>query len=269
MARPQVLVLTGYGINCDEEVRYSFERSGAAARIVHINDIIEKPAMLADFQAVAFPGGFSYGDDTGSGKALASRIRSNLSEEFAAFAARDTLMLGICNGFQVMVALGLVPSLSGAMKKVEVALEYNATSRYECRWVDLAIEKDSPCVFTRGIERLHIPVAHGEGNFYAAPSTLAEIERGRLVAMRYTMPDGSAAKGEFPFNPNGSLADIAAVCDPTGRRMGMMPHPERNIAFTNREDWTLLREKLRREGKEIPEEGEGLVIFRNAMKYFV
>ncbi|TAL37077.1 MAG: phosphoribosylformylglycinamidine synthase subunit PurQ [Spirochaetes bacterium] len=268
MAKPTILVLTGYGINCDEEVRYSFACAGANARIVHINDIIETPAMLAGFQVIVFPGGFAYGDDTGSGKALANRIRSNLREEVAAFAARDTLMLGICNGFQVMVALGLVPAFSGTMELAEVALEHNASARYECRWVDLAIEAASPCVFTKGMGALHVPVAHGEGNFYAPPAVYERLEREKLVAMRYSRSNGAPAAGEFPFNPNGSMGDVAAICDSTGRRMGMMPHPERHILFYHREDWTLLREKARREGREIPEEGEGLAIFRNAVRYF-
>jgi phosphoribosylformylglycinamidine synthase len=268
MAVPNVLVLTGYGINCDDETRLAFEKSGGRADIIHINDIIETPSRLDRYQVFAFPGGFSYGDDTGSGKALAGRIMNNLLDEFRAFIARDTLMLGICNGFQVMANLGIVPGLDGAIGTPMVSLEHNITSRYICRWVDLEIDKNSPAVFTRGIGRLHVPVAHGEGNFYAPAGTLERIEEKRLAVMRYAKPGGGRARGEQPFNPNGSLNDIAAVCDPTGRIMGMMPHPERNILFTHREDWTWLKEKYRREGKDIPEEGEGLAIFRNAVNYF-
>ncbi|HNR87069.1 MAG TPA: phosphoribosylformylglycinamidine synthase subunit PurQ [Spirochaetota bacterium] len=267
-AQPRTLVLTGYGINCDNETRYAFERAGARADIVHINDIIETPSMLDGYQIFSFPGGFSYGDDTGSGKALANRIKNNLLDEFLAFVGRDTLVLGICNGFQVMANLGLVPALGGFRGDAEVSLEHNESSRYECRWVDLAVERACPSVFIRGIERLHIPIAHGEGNFYAPEEILAAIETRYLACMRYVLPDGSPANGVFPHNPNGALHDIAAVCDPSGRLMGMMPHPERNILPTHRDDWTLRREHARRDGVTLPEEGEGMAIFRNAVGYF-
>ena len=268
MAKPAVLVLTGYGINCDEETRYAFERAGAAARIVHINDIISSTSMLSEFQIAVFPGGFSYGDDTGSGKALADRIRNNLMNEFSVFIGRDTLMMGICNGFQVMTNLGIVPGLEAPIGNVQISLESNTSARYQCRWVDLAAVPKNPSVFLRGIDRLHVPVAHGEGNFYAPPEVLAAIEEKGLVALRYARSDGSPARGEFPFNPNGSMNDIAAVSDQSGRILGMMPHPERNILFTQRDDWTYLREKARREGTRVPVEGEGLALFRNAVSYF-
>ncbi len=268
MAIPGALVLTGYGINCEEETKAAFERAGARADIIHINDIIEKPSSLGAYQIFAFPGGFSYGDDTGSGRALANRIRNNLIEEFRAFVSRDTLMIGICNGFQVMTSLGLLPALNGVLAEPEVSLERNTSSRYQCRWVDLRVESDCPSVFTRGIERLHIPVAHGEGRFYAPAETLDRIEKERLVAMRYVLPDGTRAGGAFPYNPNGAMADIAAVCDRSGRLLGMMPHPERAVLFTQRDDWTLLAEACRREGRDLPEENEGMAIFRNAVGYF-
>jgi phosphoribosylformylglycinamidine synthase len=170
-------------------------------------------------------------------------------------------MLGICNGFQVMVSLGVLPNLSGEPGYGEVALMPNNTFRYQCRWVDLKIEKDSPSVFLKGIESMHIPVAHGEGNFYAPKDTLAAIEEKKLVTMRYVTPDGKPAEGEFPMNPNGSMNDIASLCDTTGRVMGMMPHPERGMFFSQRDDWTLLREEYRREGKGIPVESDGMMIY--------
>ncbi len=268
MAKPRVIVLTGYGINCDEESCYAFNRSGADAKILHINDIISSPDNLKNAEIFMFPGGFSYGDDAGSGKALANRIKNNLIDEFREFLERDTLMLGICNGFQVMVNLGIVPGLEGILGDAEVSLEYNKTSRYQCRWVDLRIEKDSPSVFTKGIDRLHIPVAHGEGNFFAPPDIIEKLEQGCLIPMKYSMPDGSPAEGEFPCNPNGAVNDIAGICDRSGRIMGMMPHPERNILLTHRNDWTYLKEKAKRENSVLPEEGEGLAIFRNAVEYF-
>jgi len=269
MAKPKTLVLTGYGINCDFETGFVFEQLGSEADIVHINDLIENRKMLDDYQIFMFPGGFSYGDDTGSGKALANKIRNNLMDELLKFIERDTLMLGICNGFQVMVSIGIIPSLDNRNSLTEVALEHNRTFRYQCKWVDLSIEKDSPSVFTKGIEKLHIPVAHGEGNFFAPDEILKSIEDSSLVTMRYVRPDGSAANGDYPFNPNGSVNDIASICDRTGRIMGMMPHPERAVFFTQRDDWTLIKESLKREGREIPEDNEGILIFKNAVEYFI
>ena len=251
MIKPRALILTGYGINCDDETSYAFEKAGAIADIVHINDIISNPGMLEDFQIIAFPGGFSYGDDTGSGKALANRIRNSLYDDFRRFIEKDTLMLGICNGFQVMVNLGIIPGIGGAMTDAEVSLEPNKSLIYECRWVDLKIEAGSSSIFTKEIKMLHLPVAHGEGNFYAHPDTIEKIEKMGFVVMRYSLPNGSPCNGVFPFNPNGSINDIAAISDRSGRIMGMMPHPERNILFTHRDDWTYLKEKSKREGVDI------------------
>lgn len=268
MARPKAIILTGYGINCDEETRFAFEYCGAAAQIVHINDLIENRPLLDEYNIFVFPGGFSYGDDTGSGKALANRIKNNLMDEVRRFVDRDTLTLGICNGFQVITNLGLVPAINGFTGSAEVSLEHNKTFRYQCRWIDLTVDKNSQCAFTTGISAMHIPVAHGEGNFYAPAALLSEIESRGLVVMRYSKPDGSPAGGEFPSNPNGSVNDIAALCDSTGRIMGMMPHPERGMFFTQRDDWTLIKEKLIREGGDIPSESDGVAIFKNAVAYF-
>ena len=268
MIKPKALILTGYGINCDDETCYAFEKAGALSSILHINDIISNPEMLKEFQIIAFPGGFSFGDDTGSGKALANRIRNSLYDDFKHFIERDTLMLGICNGFQVMVNLGIIPGIGGIMTEAQVSLEPNRSLNYECRWIDLKIEKNSSSIFTKGIDMLHLPVAHGEGNFYAPKETITKIEEMGLVTMRYSFPDGKPCNSEFPCNPNGSINDIAAISDKSGRIMGIMPHPERNILFTHRDDWTFLKEKLKREGKNISEEGEGIQIFRNAVRYY-
>jgi phosphoribosylformylglycinamidine synthase len=269
MTKPRVIVLTGYGINCEEETAFAFETAGSAVKIIHINDLIENRAMLDEFQVLVFPGGFSYGDDTGSGKALANRMKNNLFEEIGEFTVRDTLTLGICNGFQVLVNLGLLPLLDGFRGTAQSALEYNRTFRYQCRWIDVKIEKGSPSVFTKNIERLHIPVAHGEGNFYAPDDIMERIESGNLVTMRYIKPDGSAAQGEFPFNPSGSMRDIASVCSPDGRIMGMMPHPERGMFFTQRDDWTCLKEKYRREGVAVTVYSDGMALFSNDVEYFM
>jgi phosphoribosylformylglycinamidine synthase len=259
MTAPRVLVLTGYGINCEEETAHAFERAGAVAQIVHINDLIENPARLDAVQIFSFPGGFSYGDDTGSGKALAGKIRNRMGEEFNNFLQRDVLVLGICNGFQVMVSLGIVPG--GRVAPATVALEHNAGGRYVCRWVDLAVNEQSPCVFTRGIKSLRVPVAHGEGRFVATPETLTALDASGQLVMRYVNADGSPAEGCYPANPNGALADVAAVCDTGGRFMGLMPHPERNILFTQRDNWTALREEYRRRESLFPKRARGWLCF--------
>jgi len=277
MAKPETLILAGFGINCEEETVFAFETAGASVRIIHINDLIENKNILDQYKIFVFPGGFSYGDDTGSGKALANRLKNNLNDEIKRFIERDTLILGICNGFQVLVNLGLLPLLDGYNAKAQSALEYNDTFRYQCRWIDVMIEKDSPSVFTKGIETMHIPVAHGEGKFYAEDSILKQIEDLNLTAMRFIkngVDRGDScdrprrAELEFPYNPNGSMNDIAAICSPNGRIMGMMPHPERGMFFTQRDDWTLLKEIYLRDGADIPVYSDGIKIFKNAVGYF-
>lgn len=268
MANIKTLVLTGYGINCEEETAYAFNRAGASAEIIHINDLIENRSILKSFNILVFPGGFSYGDDTGSGRALANRIKNNILDEINNFIERDTLVLGICNGFQVMVNLGILPYLNEETGKAEVSLGHNSSNRYQCRWIYLNVENNPYSVFTRGIKNMYIPVSHGEGNFYAPPETLHKIESLKLVTMRYTTPEGKPASLEFPHNPNGSINDIASICSKNGRIMGMMPHPERGIFFTQRYDWTLLREKYKREGIDLPVESDGMKIFTNAVDYF-
>jgi phosphoribosylformylglycinamidine synthase subunit PurQ / glutaminase len=267
MTKPNVLVLTGYGINCDEEMKFAFDASGGSASIVHVNDLIDNPRMLDQYQIISFPGGFSYGDDTGSGKAFANRIRNNLRDEFTRFIKRDVLVLGICNGFQVLANLGVVPGY-GPVGEADAALERNSADRYECRWVTLAANEKSNCVFTKGVSHIRVPVAHGEGSFCAPNDTISQIESGNQVVFRYVKDDMTPAIGEFPFNPNGAMNDIAGICDRTGRIMGMMPHPERNIFFTHRDDWTLEKERIIRNGGECPDKSEGMKLFENAVNYF-
>ncbi|MBI2630376.1 phosphoribosylformylglycinamidine synthase I [Candidatus Pacearchaeota archaeon] len=263
MAKPNVLVLTGYGINCDEETKFAFEKAGAKADLVHINDLIEIPKRLDDYQIVAFPGGFSYGDDTGSGNALAWKIKNNFGIE--KFTEDDRLVIGICNGFQVLVNLGVLPAIDGNYGQRQVALNHNDSARYLDRWVDLDFNGKSP--WTKGVGRISLPIAHGEGNFYASPEVLKEINARRLVAARYV--EGDICRYQYlPANPNGSLENIAGITDETGKVFGLMPHPERAISFTQLPNWTLLREQYRRAGKEIPEEAGGVKIFENGVKYF-
>lgn len=267
MKKPKALIITGYGINCEEETAKVFEMEGADPEIVHINDLIENPKKLDDYRIMAFPGGFSYGDDTGSGNAMANKIKNNLKDEFLNFARKDRLIIGICNGFQILANLGIVPALNNDYGKRAVALMHNTQARYECRWVYLK-SVSKKCVWTRGIGLLHVPIAHGEGNFYTDQETLKQIKKGDQIAWKYVKETGSPANQEFPFNPNGAMEDIAGICDPSGRILGMMPHPERFNSFVNEDLWTLEKEKLIREGKPLPKEGKGLKIFRNAVEYF-
>lgn len=262
--QPKALIITGYGINCEEETAKGFAKKGADSEIIHINDLIASPQKLEESQILAFPGGFSYGDDTGSGNAFANRIKNNLGDKILKFASHDKLIIGICNGFQIITNLGLLPEPTGERK---VALMRNIKARYECRWT-LLKNNSKKCIWTNGIETLHIPVAHGEGNFYAAPETLETLKNNDQIVFTYTKPDGSPADQEYPHNPNGALADIAGICDSSGRILGMMPHPERFFSFENEDGWELKKEQLIRAGKQLPKEGAGLKVFENAVKYF-
>jgi len=230
--KPKAIILTGYGINCEEETAWCFEKTGGEAEIVHINDLIENPNKLSDYQILAIPGGFSYGDDTGSGNAYANKIKNNFTEQIINFAKQDKLIIGICNGFQILANTGLVPAVDEKYGERQVALMHNKTARYECRWIRLK-NTSKKCVWTRDIDLIHLPIAHGEGNFYAEPEILNKIKENDQIALKYVNEDGSPANQKFPINPNGALEDIAAVTDPSGRILGMMPHPERFLAFTN------------------------------------
>ncbi len=266
MATPNVIVLSGYGLNCEEETLLAFQESGATGKIVHINDLIDGLDTLTSYQILAIPGGFSYGDDTGSGNAYANKFRHHLWEQLVTFVQRDTLAIGICNGCQISANLGIVPAFDGAWGDRKVALEHNSTAQYQCRWVDLAVSSSSP--WLRGIDRMHIPVAHGEGKFAMDADTHARLQKDGMIGLRYIKPDGSPAGGEFPFNPNGALDDIAGITDASGRVLALMPHPERGMFFTQRDDWTLLAQDYIREGKELPKYGDGITIFKNAVGYF-
>jgi phosphoribosylformylglycinamidine synthase subunit PurQ / glutaminase len=258
MAKPRTLVLTGFGINCDYETRYAFEAAGSLARRVHVNDLIEDTAMLGGCQILAIPGGFSFGDDIASGKVLANKLKYRLGQAFLRFIDDGGLVLGICNGFQVLVRLGVLPDGRAGLEAQSVTLTYNDSGKFEDRWVRLEVEQDSRCVFTRGLNSLELPVRHGEGKFIAdSPGTLERIAREGQVVLRYVGPEGGPAV--YPCNPNGSQEDIAGVCDSTGRIFGLMPHPEAFVHRLQHPRWTSL---------DLPEEGQGLAIFRNAVQYF-
>ncbi len=264
--KPNVLVLTGYGINCEEETAFAFAKAGAAAKIVHVNDLIKQPKMLQGFQIFAFPGGFSYGDDTGSGNALANKIRNNLWNDLMRFIEKENLVIGICNGFQVIANLGLLPAIGKKYGDRTIALAHNNSATYECRWVHLR-NYSKKCVFTKGIDEIRMPVAHGEGKFTAEEKILQQLAANDQIVFKY-MKAGKPANSEFPFNPNGSMQDIAGICDESGRILGLMPHPERNIFFTQQDDWAMQKQLLKRSGGYMPAESAGMQIFRNAVNFF-
>ena len=262
----KVLILAGYGLNCEEEASYAFEYVGMRPQIRHINDLIENPKELDEAQILVVPGGFSYGDDTGSGNAFAQKMKLALWEPVKKFIERDTLTLGVCNGCQIITNLGLTPPAGHDYGERLVAVTYNMTARYQCRWIDVKIHSQSP--WLTGIEKMHIPIGHGEGRFMMDDKILKTLNDKKQVAITYTKPDGTDAKGEFPFNPNGSMADIAGITDETGRVLAMMPHPERGMFIWQRDDYDRLKDKAQREGKALPQEADGLAVFRNAATYF-
>ncbi len=254
----RALVLTGYGINCDGETQEALQRAGARADRVHLNDVIAAPGMFDDYHIFAIPGGFSFGDDIASGKILANRLRYRLGEPIKKFLADGKLAIGICNGFQVMVKMGILPLRDGEFVQ-EVTLTHNDSGRFENRWVRLSVEPGTRCVWLKGIESFELPVRHGEGKFIPdSDAVLSRLEANGQVALRYVAADGRRAEGKFPENPNGSIADVAGICDPSGRVFGLMPHPEAYVERVHHPRW--YREAL-------PEEGAGLAVFRNAVEY--
>lgn len=252
---PRVIIFSGYGLNCEDETKVAFELAGAEADIVHINDVAQKPSMLAKYQIAAFPGGFSYGDDTGSGKAYGNKLKQVLGAELQKFLARDTLMIGICNGFQILTASGILPG----------ALMANDTPRFLVRWVDLAVSSTSP--WLAGMTHLSLPIAHGEGKYYAPEKTFAKLKKEGGIALRYEAGE-TAAHFEQTANPNGSMEDIAGITGHGGRVLGLMPHPERAVRFTQLPHWTYLKEKALRTDAKLPIDGPGLQLFKNAVAYF-
>lgn len=252
MRQPRTLILRGPGTNCDQETAFAFERAGASVTLVHINRLIRGEERLADYQIMVIPGGFTYGDDIAAGKVLANELMLRLGEQVRRFVREERLVLGICNGFQVLVKAGILPEPeSGAA--LGMTLASNDSNRFECRWVHLSVAPASPCVFTRGIERLYLPVAHAEGKLVADSEVLPRIN----AVLRYTDAEGKLGAG-YPHNPNGSVADIAAICDASGRVFALMPHPERYIRRTQHPRWT------RGEGRE---PGDGFRIFTNAVDW--
>ncbi len=266
MIKPKVLVFSGYGLNSEEETAYGFELTGASAEIVHINDLVERSNDIKNYQILAFPGGFAFGDDTGAGNAYANKLRNHLWEEMKKFIDQDKLIIGICNGCQIVANLGLIPAFDKKYGKQQIALAHNNSARLVTRWTDMKVEAKSPWLV--GIDSISLPIAHGEGKFFVDKENLQKLHNNKQIALRYIRGEMSTYL-DLPANPNGSVDDIAGVTDETGRILGLMPHPERGMFFVQRPDSGYLKEKYRRKGKTLPEFSDGLQIFKNAVKYFV
>jgi phosphoribosylformylglycinamidine synthase len=261
----KALIMSGFGINSEMETKEVLARAGMDADIIHINDLIAGRSRLSEYRLLVFPGGFSYGDDTGAGNAYANRVRNNLWDDLLEFLDGDNLVLGICNGFQILANLGLVPAFDKHYTR-DIALMPNQCGRLECRFVSLKPAADN--LWTTGIERLYCPVAHGEGNLSCSSETLMRLKRQKMIAFTYCSDDLTPAYGKYPGNPNGSVEDIAGITSADGKVLGLMPHPERAMEFVNLYDWPLKKEQMIRQGIALPSESMNMQLFRNAVKYF-
>jgi phosphoribosylformylglycinamidine synthase len=262
MASARVLILRAPGTNCDEETAFAFEKAGASVQALHVRALCETPAKLGEYGVLALPGGFSYGDDLGSGTVLANELTRTLAEPLKRFVEKGGLILGICNGFQILIKTGMLPGHSFAPQTDGEApaatLTFNDSQRFEDRWVSLRIE-DSASPFLQGEAGrvVAFPVAHGEGKFVTRDAaTLARLQSGRQIAFRYVSATGD--KPAYPENPNGADDDIAGITDETGQVLGLMPHPERHVLPWQHPRWT-------REG--LKKNPDGLFLFNNAVKH--
>lgn len=253
MRQPRICIIKFDGTNCDEETAHAFELAHGMPRIVHINLLRDRRERLADYQIVVLAGGFSYGDDIVSGKVAAIELNSFLKDELRQLIDSSKLILGICNGFQILARTGLLPF--GDQGTMSITLTNNAVGHFVCRWITL-VENTSPCVFTQGIERIELTVANGEGRIFASDETLTRIEQQKLVALRYIDRGGQQTPSYYGADPSGSANNIAGMCDPTGRIFGLMPHPERYVASYHHPNW-------RRSDRGRP---QGLAIFDNAVR---
>jgi phosphoribosylformylglycinamidine synthase len=257
------LVITGYGLNCEAETAFALERAGASADQAHLNDIIAGKHALNDYDLIALIGGFSFGDHIAAGKVYANRLKFKLAGQLREFIEDGNLLIGICNGFQTLAKLGVLPGFDAGGLKQEFTIAWNDSGRFRDDWVTVKADPRTPCVFTRGIGALEVPIRHGEGKFFLRDGDLLRrMDDSGLLALRYVHPDTGEPTMEFPHNPNGSLEAVAGVCDPTGRIFGLMPHPEAFSLAINHPQWP-----MRKIEGALPAEGAGLRVFRNAVAY--
>ncbi|MGR3301096.1 MAG: phosphoribosylformylglycinamidine synthase I [Candidatus Scalindua sp.] len=259
--KPKAIILRTAGTNCDYETRYALEKAGADVDLVHVNQLVKDKGLLSSYHIFVLPGGFTYGDDIAAGKVLANQLRHHLLDELTRFVEDGKLVIGICNGFQVLIKMGLLPGINGTQPssneyRQKFTLTHNDSNKFEDRWVYLKSFSDKS-VFIDKDCLLYVPIAHAEGKFVAGNGEeLEALGKSGQIIFKYVDKDGNIAK--YPWNPNGSLDNIAGICDSTGRVIGMMPHPERYIEPTQHPRWT-------REG--LKAEGDGIAIFRNAVNY--
>lgn len=264
----KAIVITGNGTNCELEVANACRLAGAECDIVHIAELLAGRISLDSYHLLNLAGGFLDGDDLGSAKAGANRLkhaavqgtREHLSDQLERFIKDGKLIFGVCNGFQLMVKMGLLPAFGKSYGRQSATLTFNDCGRFQDRWVYLKVDPVSPCVYTKGLDGLYLPVRHGEGKFLAeSPQLLERIETAHLGVLKYSDPDYTAATMEFPHNPNGSQNAIAGLCDESGRLFGLMPHPEAFVQRIQHPRWT--------RDRELPEEGMGLALYKNAVDF--
>jgi phosphoribosylformylglycinamidine synthase subunit PurQ / glutaminase len=297
--KPTTLILRTAGTNCDVETAYAFELAGARAQRVHINEVLSRPARLGEYQLLAIPGGFSYGDDIAAGRIFANQIVHHLRDAVRAFIEAGKPVIGVCNGFQVLVKTDLLPGSLAGRAGQNCTLAHNDCGRFVDRWITLKTASKR-CIWTQGLggdeendssreargasvrgrpelplralndvvaladQTFELPIAHGEGKFVPADQAVrAALWENDQVALAYTKPDGSAARGEFPHNPNGSVDDIAGVCDASGLVLGLMPHPERFVTSLQHPAWT----RRAVESGSATTDGAGIKLFRNAVRH--
>jgi len=264
MKKVKVIILRTAGTNCDKETAFAFEAAGAFPELVHVNELSSGRKKLSEFAILAIPGGFTYGDDIASGKILANELKFAMEEEIERFIKCGKLMIGICNGFQVLVKAGLLPNLTGDFKTIEATLTLNDSNKFEDRWVYLKSinrgERKTKCIWTNGMNGIiRLPVAHGEGKFVPRDKKiLSRLKSDGLVVFEYV--DSRGQKCVYPDNPNGAVEGIAGICDTTGRIFGLMPHPERHLSVYQDPEWT--RKNIKKE-----KEGSGLEIFKNGVRF--
>ncbi|MEX0777699.1 MAG: phosphoribosylformylglycinamidine synthase I [Phycisphaeraceae bacterium] len=258
--KPTTLILRTAGTNCDRELAHAFELAGSQTQSVHLNHLIEHPELIEQADLIGIPGGFSYGDDIAAGRIFANRLRHRLLEPLKAAVARGTPMIGICNGFQVLVKLGLLPDPKSG--KQTATLADNTSGRFIAKWVSLQAISDTVCIWTRGLDHMDLPIAHGEGRFVPADdAVLQRLREQHQIALRYADAKPQAAEVSFPGNPNGSIDAIAGICDPSGVVLGLMPHPERYTHSTNHPNWS------RQSAETLAETPAGLRLFQNAVEH--
>ncbi|MFH1395398.1 MAG: phosphoribosylformylglycinamidine synthase I [Candidatus Omnitrophota bacterium] len=261
MKKAKVIILRTAGTNCDKETAYAFKMCGAETELVHINSLVMNDKNLGDYQILAIPGGFTYGDDVASGKILANELKSKLKNQILQFISDGKIVIGICNGFQVLVKMGLLPDTRGKQDGgIEATLSLNDSGKFNAEWVYLKRSKNDKCIWIKDLpEVIDVPIAHAEGKFIPKDESIIDIlKKNEQIVFRYT--DKTGTLSGVPYNPNGSIDDIAGICDTTGRILGMMPHPERHISYLQHPNW-------RRNDENKSEPGIGLKIFDNGVKY--